>query len=497
MKTLFITVLLSLIVAGVVTYFTLPGSSKTPIISWVIRADPVRETQIETFHRWLEENDYPAMELRLDIMSRTKQDEKNIIQGVSGVAGDVLDCYTGQVNLYQSVGMLEDLTDMAKELGFEASRTYPAIQEAMMVDGRQYGFPRNVGIRFYWANLETFERAGLAAPPDAWSFEEFERIGREFVQALNEPGEYQDVFFIRPLSVWDRVIFMRSLGIDLFNETMTRSNMDHPIHQKVFQMYYRWVNELKIIPTKMEAEGLSSSSGGGSRVEVFLFRAGNFGLLAMGRWGLMHFRKVGPKKLAVCELPNGGFRNTFISYGAGVIYKGSPNKDLAGYLLKFYASDVYNNQIVENADALPPIPAYTEKETFLNPPDYPNEWGLHGRIREMTMDLGIAETYCPFVLLKPVSRYDLDATNKILADRASISEALELAAEFIEKDIQRKIQENEKLRLLYEKSIKDQAEIERLRNVGKLVPLELISNPFYRRYYVEMGWSLPEGGNES
>ena len=39
----------------------------------------------------------------------------------------------------------------------------------------------------------------------------------------------------------------------------------------------------------------------------------------------------------------------------------------------------------------------------------------------------------------------------------------------------------------------NQEEIDRLRRDGKLVPLDLITNPFYRRYYVDQGWSLPEG----
>ena len=116
LKALFFFTLLFLVIAGLVTYMSLPGSGEVPIVTWVMKADPVREAQIKAFHQWLEDNDYPEMELRLDIMSKTRQDEKNIIQGVSGVAADVLDCYSGQVNLYQSVGMLEDLTDMAKEL---------------------------------------------------------------------------------------------------------------------------------------------------------------------------------------------------------------------------------------------------------------------------------------------------------------------------------------------------------------------------------------------
>jgi hypothetical protein len=56
--------------------------------------------------------------------------------------------------------------------------------------------------------------------------------------------------------------------------------------------------------------------------------------------------------------------------------------------------------------------------------------------------------------------------------------------------------ESPRLTAKYEKGLRDQVEIDRLRSEGELVPLELISNPFYRQYYVKQGWSLPEGDEE-
>ncbi|MBL4575636.1 MAG: hypothetical protein JKY51_06010 [Opitutaceae bacterium] len=61
--------------------------------------------------------------------------------------------------------------------------------------------------------------------------------------------------------------------------------------------------------------------------------------------------------------------------------------------------------------------------------------------------------------------------------------------------MRRKVNEVPELAKKYEQGLKDQAEIDRLRANDELVPLHLISNPFYRRYYVEKGWSLPEGSN--
>ena len=42
-----------------------------------------------------------------------------------------------------SAGMLADVTESAKELGFTPDKTYEALQPALFYDGRQYAFPRN------------------------------------------------------------------------------------------------------------------------------------------------------------------------------------------------------------------------------------------------------------------------------------------------------------------------------------------------------------------
>jgi hypothetical protein len=55
--------------------------------------------------------------------------EKVLIQGVSGVCADLVD-HTGgaPMRFRHSVGMLEDVTDDALEMGFDTSQTYPAIR---------------------------------------------------------------------------------------------------------------------------------------------------------------------------------------------------------------------------------------------------------------------------------------------------------------------------------------------------------------------------------
>ncbi len=498
MKALFTLTLLFLIIVSGATYLTLPGvRSDKPQLHWIIVGGPEKGEQVEMFYQWLKENNYPEFDLKMD-KPGAKPHEKNVIQGISGVAGDILDCYEGHVQLYQSVGLLVDLTDRAGEMGLDLEQTYTAVRPSMKVDGRQYAFPRNVSSRLLWVNLEAFEKLELPVPPDIWTFEEFEEHGKAFVAAANIAGEHQEFYFSTYMGLYERIMFFRSQGRDIYNETLTKLEMEHPIYEEIYQMFYRWIREVNIIPTEMEAKTLLSASSGGVGAGTFhLFAEGKYGMMGGARWSLIQMRRTGPTKLAVSELPHGGFRNTLVYYGAGAVYAGSKYTDLAQYFLKFLASEQFNMHIVKSGDGLPPVAKYTETEEFLRPKEFPNEWGSHERIRRIATEIALPVSSSPYILLSSVMRIEKNAFHKFLSGRSSAGEAIRFAEDMIRAEMKRAREESSELSVKYEKGLRDQAEIDRLREKGELVPLHLISNPFYRRYYVERGWSLPEGDEET
>ncbi len=495
MKYLFITFFVTLALASAFTFYSFSEQqTEKTILRWAVALNPSREKQADLFEKWMEDNGYPPVELQIE---GPKDSRKNIVQGVAGVAGDIWDCYRGEIALFQSVGLLEDVTDVAEEMGFGLSETYAGVWSDLTVDGRQYGFPRGVEAHVCWVNVEAFERVGLPVPPKEWSFEDFERIGKKYVELSNKPGEHQTIYFSRQWGLYEITILLRSLGVDILNETLTDSNLDSPEAKEIYTMLYRWVNDLKLVPTTAEAKALSSGSSAASSSVWYLFSKGNFGMNFAGRYGVMFFREVGPEKLSISEFPHRGYRNTLLFASGPAIYKGSKHKDLALYFLKFMASDVYNQAIVEDPDCLPPSPKFAYGEAFESPVDYPNEWGLHGQIRDMVHEIAIPFSDSPYVQKSTYGRYINNAVNNLLADRVSVDNALDELVDLLERDIVRFVNESEKLKVKYEQQLKDQKEIERLREEGKLVPLHLITNPFYRRYYVEQGWSLPEGGRQA
>ena len=117
---------------------------------------------------------------------------------------------------------------------------------------------------------------------------------------------------------------------------------------------------------------------------------------------------------------------------------------------------------------------------------------MHEAFSDAAQKFGIANDESPFVPVVTVSRLISDGRDKVMTDppMASAEQAAREVAEAINREIDLSLADSEGRRDLYEKLTKRQQEIDRLRAAGEPVPLDWITNPFYRKYYREMGWAL-------
>ncbi|MEM6332030.1 MAG: extracellular solute-binding protein [Planctomycetota bacterium] len=548
MKFLFSIVGLSLVLSSVGLWWSFPDrGSEVPVIYWVTDRNPAREQQVALFHDWLIDESIgetvvlasdqevaafherllpgelieaiarsspaarrlwgedglpgvpaslpievvvPAVVLRLDTGNRNTVKQR--VQSVSGVAGDVMDLGAQDIPFFVQMGVLTDLTEAGTRMGFAPDRTWEAVVPAITEDGRQYAFPCNVGVRMHWVNLDVFDIAGVSPPKAGWTFEEFEAIGKRVVEAANEPGERQTVFFTTDVFVQT---MHRSLGLSVFNETLTASDLDDERFVRVLRLKHAWVYEDHLLPSAAEQEAFDTQSGyGGANMQ--LFNRDRFAMLNLGRFGLIQLRKFNDTRresgepllrLAVAEPPHGGFRNTKLGTRSATVYvDGRP--DLAVYFPAFLASEPYNQQIVADADALPPNPRFTELEAFIRPPDRPEEWGVHEPFARAANTIAIADVHSPFVTPSEVARHLKDAEDGLMTHRLTPEEAALQAAERIDQGIRQTLRESAEARADHERRVELQRQIDARLARGERVPADWIDNVFYRRYYAEQGW---------
>ena len=539
MKSLFTIALIVLGAALLLTRWSEPDMrSDVPVLYWVIDPAPVRAEHIRLFHRWQidsgnctehelkdsadvesfrhrrwspgiaqtirEGNDQgaaildgtvpsarlpltvrvPKAELRLDAASNDMS--KKLIQGVSGVAGDIMEAYgSGGVQYLASGGLVADLTDDARRLGFGPEMTYPALQPAFSYEGRQYAFPRNPNTEMYWVNKDTFARYGQPLPPRRWTIEEFEARGKAFVAAANPEGQRRTAFFADRVDIFQ---MRRSLGLDVFNETLTRCVLDDERCARIYALILKWVEVDHILPSNADRASFSTQAGGWGSLTGQLFANGTIGLLLSGRYQLMQFRNLTPLPLAVVEPPNGGFPNTSFGSGEATVYRGSKYPELAVLFLAFYASEAYSMQIVRDGDGLPPIPKYTLTGEYLYPADYTNEWGCHEVFATDALHNAIVTSFSPFVQAGVVERYEWMMLGAVLAGRMTPGTAAREIADRINREIELAVEENPGLQVEYEVACSVQERIEQYRRDDRPVPAAWVRNPFLQRVYTEHGW---------
>ncbi len=484
MRILFIVICCALVGASLVVHWMNPNvQSSVPIIYWVTDNNPARALQIKTFRDWLKKNNYQDIDLRIDTANGDMT--KTIIQGVSGVAGDAIDCGTSGGNLVYLVetGIVEDVTEDGLKMGFDPSKTYESIRDDITVNGRQYVFPCNVYAALYFVNKGTFEKYGLKPPPMRWNFEEFEKFGREFVEVANKGQQRRTIFLCPDVP---QINVARSLGEDIFNETLTAATVDRPGFVKAFELCYKWTYVDHLTPSAAEVASFSSQSGYGG-LTFQLFNSGNYGMISTGRYALIQFRQFGKMQLDAVEYPNGGYPNTTIGSRAAFVYKGGKHKDLAKYFLAYLASEDYNMNIVEDADSLPPNPIYTLREEYLRPKAYPNEWGVHEKFAKDAVDISIVLSKTPFGSNSRVYTHLWNSSSALMSQIYTPLETAKIAAERINEEITRNLDENPKLRAAYDEACGRQKKIDELKAAGKKIPLSLVSNPFHQKYYKDTG----------
>jgi len=506
MRMLFLTIFLALVVASIATALFLPETASTaPILYWVTEDSPARREQIRLFRAWLRKHGHGDIDLRLD--TTTTDETKKIIQGVSGVGADVMEISGGgAMRYFNAIGLLADVTQSAREMGFDPSVTYAAARTEIMSedsDGemRQYSFPDHVYPPMFFVNRETLLKHGQPIPPTRWDVNEFERLGLQFVKAANPPGQPRRCFYADTV---DLPILRRSYGVAEFNETQTRCTLDDPRHAEALKLIYRWQKQLHLIPSRADEVSFTLESGQGD-VSTRLFASGNYAQLFAGLLLVSDFRQLNiarvtagqkPLDLTVVGPPHVQFPTTGLWCNTFAVYAGSKNADLAKYVLAFLASEDYSLQLLRDGNTCPPNATFSGREEYLCPSQNPElgiyaqtEWDVHSVFLQAMNTIAVSQSYSPFVLQRVVLREDARARSLFLEGQVSAEQAIRIVTERLNAEIQHTLADNPKLWKRYEELVAVQQRIDDRRRAGEKVPREWIKDPFHRAYYQSKGWA--------
>lgn len=475
MKNLFLIVLSILIVfSQYITHARGRAAGNRAVLHWMTDPNPARLTQVKAFHAWLEKQGPRNFSIELDAENSGLQ--KTMIQGVSGVAGDLLTAGGMQIQYLEALGLLAPVGPDAPGRG---SPFWEGVRPDLVFHGEWYGAPSSLGPQFLLVNEEAFASNGLPVPPFSMDFKDFEDRGREFVARANRTKPAHRVFFTDTL---DWLVLLRSAGVSLLDETLSGAAVDRPEAAEVLATLRRWTIEEHLLPSAAELQSFTVDQGyGGASFQ--LLRSGQFAMIYSGRQAVIQLRRMGPGPRLGGSLSPWLRKPTALvgCFSIGV-YRGSGHKEAARRFLDFRASDEYNRLIVEDGDGLPPVVRHLESPEFLRPVGRTNEWGLHQASRRALLEYGVTREYSPFATTLQWSRKLgklYAAYNSGIADAPTTVREM---ARAIEAEIQDSLRKSPEKRASWESARRRQREIDAIKASGRLPDPEMIDNPFLRAY---------------
>jgi len=351
MRAVFLVLLAVFLALYVLAEVTLDRPPQDGIVRlrWATDPAPARGFQTRTFARM-----FPGIEVSVDPGDRIKL----IAQCATGTGPDIVDIYSkAEMYSFVQAGILLDLTDYARAMGFGPEATYPALKDALCINGRQYRFPRNVYANCVVFNKTVFDDLGLAYPARNWTYGDLARIGRAIRQGNSKSGRK----YI-PVANWNNLFFFNDLligcGGRYFSEDGLTSRLDSPEAVAAMQLYHDLMHVYRVIPTTAEASAVSSQGGWGGALNWF--SGGKAAMIFIGRWYILqvpHFPDL-KGALASVQLPRVGDQPS-----AGVVDAGAPGINAksrhvkeALKFLQYLASPEYGRLIVADGDSLPPNP---------------------------------------------------------------------------------------------------------------------------------------------
>ncbi|MBN1346805.1 MAG: extracellular solute-binding protein, partial [Phycisphaerae bacterium] len=464
-------------------------------LTWVTDLNPQRRPQIEAFNRW-----YPECFLGLIPADASGVNvQRNIVQACSGVGPAIIDVYgIHELQMYASAGILMDLTDVAKKMGFGPDVTYPKARPGMFIDGKQYCFPCNVNARILIYNKNLFDRYDVPYPPTDHVIDWLEFV-EKYAKPLTvrPPGRaVPDCFGIAlEKEEWQDTLYQA--GGTVFADDGTRCVVDSPRAIAGIRMYRDLMHKYNVTPDPVQKVGMSSQGGWGAGWMNW-FGAQKMASIRIGKWALIVLRRYieeqrrrfakrfpqtsiptdpnhirpwtkqwmidhpapadwPPLRLGAMHVPRmpGCPPLVLLTQRSAAVSAMHPHADKAVQFLQFLAGPEYSRLINSGADALPGNRKYADIDQQLSP-DWPDERDLHV-LTNQAVAWGKVREVSPFVDAMEMFRLIRAQVQRLEADPDFTAEqAMQIAAKDVNDAIQRNLRNDPKFKKRYDQTIAKQ-----------------------------------------
>lgn len=147
---------------------------------WDAAQEPAMEKIIAAFNE-----EYPNITVSTSVTPFAQYFEKLQTQATGGDLPDVFWMNGPNFQLYAAEGKLQDISEVP---GVEVGVYPQAMNDLYSLEGAQYALPKDFDTIGLWWNEEIFERAGVAAPDETWTWDDYAQAAGDITAALGSEG---------------------------------------------------------------------------------------------------------------------------------------------------------------------------------------------------------------------------------------------------------------------------------------------------------------------
>lgn len=414
-----------------------PQDGDDVVLRWATDPNPARDRQSAGFARA-----NPGFQ----VVPETGDPTKLLVQCATGVGPDVMDLSEAMMQSMVQAGLLMDLTEVAKQHGFDPSKTFPAIRDALTVDGRQYRFPANVNAQAVLYNKAIFDDHGVPYPREGWTWDDFVAAGRAIAERPSKSGrEHIPLANSYPNDLFSDLLVAH--GGRYFSEDGLTSRLDSPEAVAAFQHYHDLMFKHRVLPTPEQSVAMSSQGGWGSG-GINWFASGDAAMIMIGRWFILQAENFPGLRghLAAVRLPRmpGQPSRGFTRARGVAVNARTRHPEAAVKFLAHLNSPEYGRSIVEDGDSMPPNPAMAKDGAALANPGVPDA-AFHQVFVDAIRD-AVPPDSSLFVDASQVRRWTEEALGRIENRVVTPGQAAKELASEINRAIARNIERQPQLR---------------------------------------------------
>lgn len=262
-------------------------------------------------------------------------------------------------------GLLEPLDGYLAESELIAAEDFfPIAREGFLWQGELMCIPQNISSLVVYYNQDLFDAAGVAYPPDDWTWDDFLATAQALTRDVDGDGRAEQFGLGVEPSLFRLAPFIWQNGGEIVHTPDRPEQLGLTLFPSLEAL--EWFTALQtlhhVVPNRVEEFSLDSESR---------FVAGQTAMFLNSRRGTPTYREIDAFTWDVAPLPRGKERAGVLHSDGYCMAAATPHKEAAWAFIEFANSPTGQSIIAASGRTVPSLMAVADSDAFLDPTQPP------------------------------------------------------------------------------------------------------------------------------